>query len=200
METVKLTRIEAWKFLTTFTSRNSIFSLVSDTLVNVTKKCRITKEEHNLGEISKISEVSGTQVGSDYYTRWENKNERENVSDEIVKGKNSMPIQFLGKNKVVGIYSKPIYRKWQKDGIKYKEIVRTETKKVIVHFPNDNTKTTVLNYVCDRLSKGIDLQKKAFGNLDIWPIYRETFQPEMRKMYFDNLRSFTVDKVKYVII
>ena len=183
MKNVKfVSRSEAWNVICNLAPVHTFTFLVYSVLARVTKKDRKTGEKHDYPNLKKTVAMQ-TSINSDYKTRIENQLVREGKDlSEYKKGKNTMPIEFVADNKVAGEF----------DG-----------KKVFCHFPIKNGKTRVIGYS----HEGIEVQKSALKNLDIFPkAYKPTNQGieekevKINKLYFDNLISFTVNKVRYVIV
>lgn len=183
MKDVKfVNRDEAWNVIKNLANVHTFVFLVYSVLARVTKKDRVTKEVHDYPNLKKTVAMQ-TSINSDYKTRIDNQLIREGKDlTEYKAGKNTMPIEFVADNKVAGEF----------DG-----------KRVFCHFPLKNSKTRVIGYS----HEGAQVQAKALKNLDIFPkAYKPTNQGieekevKINKLYFDNLISFTVNKVRYVIV
>ena len=183
MKTVKfVTKNEAWNVLESLSNVHMFVFLVYSVLARVTKKCRITKEVHEYPELKKTVMIQ-TSFNSDYKKRIDNQLIRENKElDEYKQGKNNMPIDFVSNNKVAGYFN---------------------DKKVVCHYPLKNSNAKIIQFT----HKGIEITKQALKSLDIFPKkYAPTNQGieekevKINKMYFDNLISFTVNNVRYVIV
>jgi hypothetical protein len=177
-----VTRNEAWEVIKNLPNVHTFVFLVYSVLARVTKKDRKTGEVHAYPNLKKTVAMQ-TSINSDYKTRIENQLIREGKElTDYKAGKNTMPIDFISENKVAGEF----------DG-----------KRVFCHYPIKNGKTRIIGYS----HEGKEVSKKDIEGLDIFPLpYKPTNQGieektvQINKLYFDHLISFTVNKVRYVIV
>lgn len=171
-----------WTILLTLSNSHMFAAIVYTVSARVTKKCRISGLVHEYPELQKTV-VRQVSLNSDYQKRITNQLIREGKDlSEYKQGENSMPIDFCKNNKVIGTY---------------------DNKKVICFYPIDGKNAKVLHY----LNNGITIQKNALKGLDIFPKYYaptnqgiEEKRVEINKMYFENLKSISVNGIRYIVV
>jgi hypothetical protein len=177
---VNISRKDAWEFLVNLSNMATKAFLIYQVSARVTKKDRKTGNEHPYQFLEKLV-MRSVFLNSDYETKVHNQLVREGKDiSEYEKGENTMPIEFVGKNKVAGIYDK---------------------RNVICFYPMQTTKARIVSY----FNGGIKVQKSALKGLDIFPKYYAPKNQgtkkaiQINKMYFDHLKGFTINKVRYWI-
>jgi hypothetical protein len=176
---VNISRKNAWEFLINLSNMATKAFLIYQVSARVTKKDRQTGVINPFPNLQKLV-MRSVFLNSDYETKVHNQLVREGKDiSEYEKGENSMPIEFVGKNKIAGIY---------------------KDKKVICFYPMPQ-KARIVSYFND----GIKVQKNALKGMDIFPKYYTPKNQgtektiEINKMYFENLKQFTINKVRYFI-
>lgn len=177
---VNITRKNAWEFLLNLSNMATKAFLIYQVSARTTKKDRQTGIANPFPNLEKLV-MRQVFFNSDYETRVLNQLKRENKSEsDYQKGENSMPIEFAGKNHIAGFY---------------------KDQKVICFYPMANVKARIVSF----FNNGIKVQRDAIKGMDIFPKYyapkNQGTEKEIQinKLYFDHLKAFTVNKVRYVI-